>query len=336
MPESNIPPEVICLGDINTDIIAPIARYPEPGGDGHADFLSIVPGGSAANTALALSRLSIRTGLIGRIGTDVFGTELLSRLSGCGLDVSRVQQDPQVATGLMFIPVTPNGERTMFGCRGANARLSLSQQDRPIITQARLLHLSGYSLLDSPQREAARKAMAWARAAGLQISLDVGLEAIKQQPALLGQWLKGLSLLLPNEAEATVLTGQPAPEQAVRWLLGRGVQLVALKRGREGCLIGRGDEMIRVPGFEVHSVDSTGAGDVFNAGFIAGRLRGLELRPAALLGNAMGALTTLHYGAQPPEVNELRTFLSNQRVSPAWAEWAGEFAQLDEFLFNLS
>ncbi len=329
-------PQVVCLGDINVDIIAPMPHYPELGGDAHAEHLFINPGGSATNTAVALSWLGVRTGLIGRVGVDAFGTELLGRLASFGLDLSQVQRDPVEMTGLMCIPVVPSGERTMFGCRGANARLSSSHIDRRYITQARLLHVSGYSLLASSPREAALQAMEWARAAGRPVSLDAGLEAVKRQPALMAQVLAGLSLLSPNEAEAEGLTGQPDPMRAVSMLLEQGVQMVVLKRGGAGCIVGRREGIFAVPGFAVQSVDSTGAGDAFDAGYIAGWLRGLGWRTAALLGNAMGALTTTRYGATPAGPAEIRSFLNRHRSTPAWDGWASEFDLLEQFLFRLS
>lgn len=325
-------PQVICLGDINLDIIAPISRYPELGEDAYAEQPSVSPGGSAANTAAILTRLGVRAGLIGRVGTDPLGVEVLSRLASFGIDLSRVQRDPGAVTGLMFIPIVPGGERTMFGFRGANTRLSLSPMDREYVTQARLLHVSGYSLLASPQREAAFQAIAWARMAGRPVSLDAGLEVVRQQPEVLAQVLPGLTLLLPGEAEAAVLAGRQEPEQAVRTLLGRDIRIVALKRGPAGCVVGGPKGIFAVPAFSVQSVDTTGAGDAFDAGFIAAWLRGLDLRAAALLGNAVGALATTRSGANPPDLDELRSFLAQQRYTSRWDGWDREFDALDRLL----
>lgn len=117
-------PQVIALGDINLDIMAYIPRYPSCGDDGLAGRASVQSGGSAANTAIVLAQLGVDVGLISRVMTDPLSEWVLAELTEAGVELSAVQRDHETMMGLMFIAVTPNGERTIFGYRGANARTS--------------------------------------------------------------------------------------------------------------------------------------------------------------------------------------------------------------------
>ncbi len=147
-------PEVLAFGDINVDIVVHLARYPAKGEDALADSSEIHFGGSAANTAVALSRMGIGTGLIARVGCDSWAGPVEQFLISGGVDLAGLQRDPTVMTGLMYIIVTPDGERTILGYRGANTYTDPSLIDDAPFRSARLFHLSGYSLITEPQRSA--------------------------------------------------------------------------------------------------------------------------------------------------------------------------------------
>lgn len=315
-------PEVVALGDINVDVIIRVAEFPRPGGDAMAEGAVMLPGGSAANTACALAALGVGVGLIACVGQDPLGKMGLARLSAAGVDLSQVQRTSDTPTGLMFIPVTPDGERTMFGFRGANVCLRAEGVDLDYVHSARLLHLSGYALLTPPQRDASLTAFHAARKARVFISLDPGVDAaVKQRDALLGL-LPDVAMLLPGRLEAELLTGLANPQEALEELLGRGLQVVAIKLGGRGALLGRRGEVLRLPAFDVNPVDATGAGDAFDAGMLFGWLRGLSLQASGVLGGALGALTATREGAATaPAPNEVRDILQRALSEPAWLEW---------------
>lgn len=319
--------QVIVLGDINLDIIAHIARYPQPGGDGLASRACLRPGGSAANTALTLAHCGIEAAIIGRVGVDALGTQLLADLQAGGVDVSLAQRDPDLPTGIMFIVVTPDGERTMFGFRGANVRTDPAGIPVTSFDHARHFHLSGYALLEPPQREAALCALELARNAGLSTSLDAGLEILIQQGNLVRALLPQVDLFFPNLDEAELLTGTRDPEAAAVRLRAQGVKVVALKLGGQGCLVAAADGVFAVPPFEVEVCDTTGAGDAFDAGVICGHLRGLNWRAAALLGNALGALVVASENNRKEAIacKNVVAFLRQQRNLPHWSGWSREF-----------
>ena len=290
-------PQVVALGDVNVDIIAHFGAYPAKGEDALASSTEIHCGGSAANTAISLARMGISTSLIARVGPDSWALKVFSCLDEAGVIPSGLQRDPAVMTGLMYVVVTPDGERTILGHRGANVFTDPNQVPEEDFRDAQLFHLSGYALLADPQRSAALRALEAACRYDLKITLDPGMavpqEALDEMRAL----LPVVDILLPSLGEAQQLTGKAEPGACAEALLAAGVGTVALKLGKEGSLIATREGSWWIPGFVVETRDSTGAGDNFDAGLLAGFLGGLSWYGAATLGNAMGAMAAARVGA---------------------------------------
>ena len=342
------------MGDINLDVIAHVPEYPQKGGEGLAEQGHIFCGGSAANTAIVLGRFGVSVGIIGRVGQDALAPVALGALAEAGVDGSCIQRDPRTITGIILVAVTPDGERTMFGCRGANVRTDPDLLDEEYIAQASIFHLSGYSLLADPQREAALRALEVAHGAGLTVTVDLGLEAVMRATDRVKSILPKVDVLFPNQAEAEYLTGRKDIEGALECLLDYGVGVVALKLGKRGCAIGSSEpwpapfdrkrsavrtgstegRMFTVPGFAVPPVDTTGAGDSFDAGLILGIVEGWGWRESALLADALGALTATVEGAGTSlaERREVRAFLEAHLGDPSWGEWQEELRFLIDFL----
>jgi ribokinase len=221
----------------------------------------------------------------------------------------------------------------MFGCRGANVRTDPALLDEDYIAQARFFHLSGYTLLQVPQRDAALRALEVARWAGLTVTADLGLEAVMRVTDKVKAILPQVDILCPNQAEAEYLTGCHDVEGAMESLLDYGVGVVALKLGKRGCAIGSDEGVFTLPGFAVSTVDTTGAGDSFDAGLILGRLEGWGWRESALLADALGALTASVEGAGTSlaERGEVRAFLEAHLDQPAWEDWREELEFLIDF-----
>lgn len=316
--------DVIALGDVNVDIIAEFPAFPTQGGDALAQATEFHCGGSAANTAMALARMGLSASLIARIGPDPWASKALDCLNEAGVELDCLQRDPSVMTGLMYIVVTPGGERTILGSRGANVLVDPAHIRADWFLKARLLHLSGYALLDEPQRSAAMVALELARRNRLKVSLDPGMTVSDEVMYKIRALLPRIDLLLPTLAEARHLTGLAEPEGCARALLEWGVPQVAMKLGKEGCLIGHSEGLFRVPAFSVEARDSTGAGDSFDAGAIAGFLSGLDWRSTAVLANALGALTAARVGGSTSRslVQEIRALLRDPHQEPFRTESA--------------
>jgi ribokinase len=331
-------PDVVALGDVNVDIIAHFAAFPGKGQDALTDKTEIHCGGSAANTAMTLARMGIETSLISRVGPDSWALKAYRCLNEAGVLPGGLQRDRAVMTGLMYVVVTPDGERTILGHRGANAFTDPAQIRKEDIRAARLFHLSGYALLNEPQRSAALLALEIAGRHGLTITLDPGMSVSQVVLDVICALLPGIDILLPNLMEAQRLSGEDRPQDCIQVLLDRGVRVVALKLGQEGCLVGSDEGFVRVPGFSVEARDSTGAGDSFAAGFIAGFLGGLDWPSAAMLGNAMGAMAAARVGAATviPKAQEVLTLLRDHYHEPTHRTCLQIIEQVIEFVMTLS
>jgi ribokinase len=198
---------------------------------------------------------------------------------------------------MMFTPVTPDGERTMFGQRGANAHTDPAGIGEETLVGVQFLHLSGYALLESPQREAALGTVMLAENAGIPIGLDTAWLPAFTVPEQLRDMLPHLAVCVLGREEAALLSGKDTPEAAALWLVESGASVVGVKMSREGCLLADASGVTVIPAFPVQAVDSTGAGDAFSAGLIYGYLNRLSLPAAGLLANALGSLAVGVWGA---------------------------------------
>jgi ribokinase len=331
-------PDVVTLGDVNVDVIARVPYYPPLGGDSLAERVDIRAGGSAANTAIVLSRFGLSVGIVARVGNDIFANCALADLTEAEVSLSCVQRDGQAITGLVFAAVTPDGEHTFFSCRGANARTEPVPANQSYISQARILHISGYALVESPQRDAAHQAIHVAHRAGVPVTVDVGLEVMTTVREEIVTLLSMVSMVYPNQAAAEWLTGRRSAEEAVEALLNYGPELVGLKLGDQGCVIGSSAGLLRVPAFTVDALDDTGAGDSFNAGLILGRLGRLSLRASGLLANVLGALATTVIGAgiSLPDRQAALSFLQEEQKQLTRQGWGEELRKVRELLAKQS
>lgn len=306
----NAMPSVLTVGDINADIMAAIPYYPEKGGEGLSEKAELHAGGSAANTALVLARFGVHARLLGRVGTDPLGDCVFRELERAGVDLALVQRDAAALTGTMFVAVMPDGERTMFGHRGANVNLTSVPLETVAWSDLHWVHVSGYALVKDPQRTTALRVFEDAARRGITVSLDVGTYPAFQAGDEVRKLLPRASVLFQNLEEVCALTGRTELPEALKALLENGVETAAVKLGRDGCAVADSNETFRIPAFSVDVVDTTGAGDSFDAGFILGRQWGLGLRASALLGNALGGLACTALGAGenlpgPREAQEL-------------------------------
>jgi ribokinase len=319
---------VAVLGDINIDVLLPVEVYPQPGGEALARQVWTSLGGSAANTAVVLARLGCRVRLIARIGNDLWGEMALRALAKLDVGTEAIQRDERAATGMMFMPITPDGERTMFGHRGANAHTDPDLVTEQMMNGCAWLHLSGYALLEPPQRDAAQRALELAHKLALPISLDTAYLPALTAPQELKPLINRLALCILGLEEAEALTGEREPEGAIKALISMGVEWVGLKIGSRGCLVGDHQGVWVIPPFPAQVMDATGAGDAFSAGLIFGYLNRISLPAAGVLANALGALAVqvLGAGSALPERDEVRKLLGSHlgRVDTPFSDWIAE------------
>ncbi|MCP4609289.1 MAG: carbohydrate kinase family protein, partial [Planctomycetes bacterium] len=297
-------PDIIVIGDINVDVNLTIPAYPVPGHEAIATSIQMQTGGSAINTAIALANMDMDVGFIGRVGPDVLAGRVLDDLKATGVDCSHVQVDSKVNTGLIFIVVTGDGERTMFGARGANAFTEAAAIDPNYFLHCRWLHLSGYSFLSYHQHKAVLTALDLAEnSPNTRVSLDTGTEPALRARSQIMEVLPRLDVIFPNEAELTLLGGGRSIDESLDYLLDSRANAVVAKFGGQGSILATGNKRVKLPSFDIEVKDTTGAGDSFAAGVVLGRLVGLSWEASVALGNVLGGLVTTQEGAAAHSIN---------------------------------
>lgn len=294
-------PEVISLGEILVEVMRKDRDVPftVP-----AEFLGPYPSGAPAIFADAAARLGVSSGLIGVVGRDDFGKLLLDRLRRDGVDTRFIKVVDGYLTGIAFVSYTSSGSRRfIFHLKhSAAALLSPEDVDEDYIGSARFLHVMGSALSVSDScREACYKAVDVASDRNVKISFNPNIRPellpVEKIREICKPVLEESHLILPSGEEAVMLTGVRDVKKACERLLDMGIEIVALKMGSKGSTIytSEGRE-IYVPAFEVEEVDPTGAGDVYDAGFVVGLLRGWSLEKIGLYANAAGALAVARFG----------------------------------------
>ncbi|HEX9530122.1 MAG TPA: adenosine kinase, partial [Acidimicrobiales bacterium] len=257
--------------------------------------------GSAANTAAGVASLGARAGFVGLVRDDLLGGVYAHdlRAAGVAFDVPPAPDGP--ATGRSLILVTPDAERTMNTFLGAASLLGEAHIDPVTVGRAAVLYLEGY-LWDSPSGQRAyRKAIAAARRGGRRVALSLSdpFCVERHREGFRDLIDGGVDLLFGNELEVGLLLGVTDAEDAVAHLQRPGL-VTAVTLGGAGSMVVTGDEVVAVPAHPVeHVVDTTGAGDLYAAGFLAGLARGLSWRDCARLGGLAAAEIISHLGARP-------------------------------------
>ncbi len=288
-------PGVVVVGDAGLDVVVRAAALPAAGGDGRA-AITIEPGGSGANTAAWLAALGADPRLVARVGADAAGRQVRDGLTADGVRCA-FAVDADAGTCCVLVLVDAAGQRTMLADRGAAARLAPPDVGGAALAGARHLHLSGYVLLDPSSRPGGLAALSAARAAGLSTSVDPQAAALLVDPAGFLADVDGVDLLLPSSAELAALTGSPEPASA-RALLGR-VGAVAVTAGTLGATWVDPRRIETVPAEPATCVDSTGAGDAFDAGLLVAWLAGASPARSLRAGAAAGARAVTRVGARP-------------------------------------
>lgn len=304
------------LGDVLWDVVIS-TEYAQPvyGGTRYCHFAGIFPGGMG-NVATALSRLGGRVGFIGKAGKDWLGELYLKDLKRNNIS-SRVYLDDQLPTGLVVVFVDEKGERSFLVSRGANDNLLPSEVEKAgLIDKSSYIYLSGLSLVSLPQRDAILRAGELAKRQGVKIIFDPGAHnLIVSEHEAFSKLFNLSDVICANLEEARAITGKAKIEDIIAQASDR-FQLAALKLGSEGCILVNKNKIVKVPGYKVKRVDTTGAGDAFTAALIYGLSKGLTLEMIGRLANWFAAQVVKGYGARNlPAKARIKRFLARELSS---------------------
>lgn len=254
-------------------------------------------GGAASNTTVGCANLGIRTAFIGSCGSDDLAAYYREALTSQGCE-PRLVEHAALPTGQVLSLVTPDAQRTMRTCLGAAVALDPALFTASTFAGVKVVMLEGYTLFNHDLTRAIARA---AKAAGAELALDLAsFEVVKANRSVLEELLSGQAdIVFANEDEAAAWSGG-SPEQALNELASR-TRIAVVKLGKDGAWIAQGGERVRVGVEPVEQVvDTTGAGDNWAAGFLAGHLRGLPLAQSGRLGALCGAAVVQVMGAQIP------------------------------------
>lgn len=310
--------QVLVLGDANVDLVIPLPDRLISTPTSRDSKLDLHGGGTAANVAVALARLGLNTGFIGTVGDDGYGRWVLKDLNKEGVNTRETSLIQDAFTSMVMALIYPDGERGLYVWPdegGAHTKLEPDSINQEIFETASWLHTTGLCLREEPVRSAQIKAMKLAQQAGLTVSLDLNLRleswgmdrslkkvferAIDLSQVVFGN---GFEEIIPFTDELTI--------QAGAQVLSNGTRTVIARQGSEGALVVAPRENFFSPAFEVEVVDTLGAGDAFNGGYIAACLVGKDLPEAVRWGNAAAALKIRKRGARAlPSRKELLNLL---------------------------
>jgi sugar/nucleoside kinase (ribokinase family) len=307
--------DVTIAGELNLDLI--LYGLPEqlaPERELLADRMMLTLGSSSAIVAHNLSVLGSRVGFQSRIGDDPMGQTALERLEQGGVDVSRVRRVPGAITTGLTVILHHEAWRNILTYLGTIAELSWQDLDLDYLADSRHFHLSSY-YLQRGLRPRVGELFQQLKARGLTISLDTNDDPDDRWEGGLEEVLRDVDVFLPNEREACKAARTDDLEAAVKKLSSL-VPLVVVKLGRKGALAQRGTERIVVPTKEVAAVDTVGAGDSFDAGFLHEFVRGSDLAICLASGNLAGALSTTRPGGTEAfrDIEHRQEFLRQQGV----------------------
>jgi sugar/nucleoside kinase (ribokinase family) len=300
---------IVVAGEMNVDLILTgVDALPAFGTEMLATGASQVPGSSSMICALGLAKLGDTVRFVGRVGDDDRGRFCVAALRDAGIETDAVITDGAQATGLT-VALSCATDRALVTFPGAIADLGGADIPDTLLRGAAHLHISSYFLQRNLQAGII-DLLVRARAAGLTVSLDPGFDPEGTWDAGLLAALRLVDVFLPNAVEACALAHTDDVEAALRTLAAIGPTVI-VKHGREGCLALDGERVVRVPAFTVAAVDTTGAGDNFNAGFLHAWLRSHPLAHCLRWAAACGALSTRALGGTPAQagVAQVRALL---------------------------
>jgi len=294
--------DVVCFGALNVDNLFKVKKIAKAEEEsivlGHKESL----GGSAANTAVGLARLGVKTGYIGKVADDREGELHLKVFSDEGVDTGGIIVSKEGRSGIVLGFIDEDGERALYVDPGVNSLIDFNEISLKYVAESRFLHLTSFVGEKSLQTQIKLVE----NLSDTKVTLDPGNIYAKKGWSRMKPLIERCFAVLPNEIEMKLLTGK-GYEEGAKQMMDAGVSIVAVKLGSRGCYVTDGSEKILIKPYKVNVVDTTGAGDAFCAGFLYGLVTGRPLKHCGLLGNFVASRCITKIGARDglPKLEEL-------------------------------
>jgi sugar/nucleoside kinase (ribokinase family) len=283
-------PPVVCAGLVVADHVSPpLDHLPRSGELIEVDNLVLNIGGGAANTAVGLSKLGVRTSICARVGTDIFGRFATETLHGRGIDCSALKTDPSLPTSQTLIVNVRGEDRRFIHTGGANRGFVAADLDAVLENRPRVLHIGYFLILPKLDAHELAERFRRARAAGTITLLDVATPGPGEYLERLKVVLPQTDIFVPNTDEAELILGESDPVRQARIFHELGARRVVITLGDRGVIAVSETSNLRLGVYPVPYVDGSGGGDAFNAGYILGLLEERSEFECLKLASAVGA-----------------------------------------------
>jgi sugar/nucleoside kinase (ribokinase family) len=308
--------DVVTFGDLCVDVVLSGRDVTPQFGQVEklVDDYTVEMGGSCSIFACQAARLGLRVGILGRVGPDDFGRLILRRMNESGVDTSHVIVDPNLKTG-MGVALCRENDRAILTYLGSISAIRPDDVTDEFIGSARHLH-HGSFFLHTQLRPHVPAIFLRARALGMSVSLDTNWDPADQWGPPLPETLSLTDVLMPNDQEALRISRCANLKDAVTWFQARGVRVITIKKGVDGAEVHSGAEQYHLATTPVTGGDSIGAGDSFDAGFLAGWLRGMPLEQCLRLGCICGRGVAAKAGGVEGQPTWETVTQSHQQSSP--------------------
>jgi ribokinase len=299
--------DLVSIGSANIDLIIMVDRFAGPDEELSAKALKMEGGGSAANVAVSASRLGLKTGFIGKIGEDPFGSILENSFIREKVEISHLKKEGR-PTGIAVSIVNWEGERSIYAYNETNLEFTERDLDATYIESSHCIYLS--SMQGEEAFKAIKHACDIAYNLGVNVFFDPGCILAEKGLDKLKEPIGKSTVLKLNREEVEMLTGFKDLEKASDTILNVGPEIVLITLGQEGCYVRNNVFSKIIPGYKsFKAVDRTGAGDSFNAAFIAAFTRGLNLEECIKFGNLVAGISVTKTGARStPTLKELKAY----------------------------
>ncbi|MEY3515467.1 MAG: hypothetical protein RLY38_619 [Actinomycetota bacterium] len=292
-------PKIVSMGVHILDVLGRHVSEIPPGQNiALIDEIRITAAGTAAGTAVDMAKLGCKVVAVGAAGDDEMGNVLLGIMNRYGIDTSYMKRKKGVQTSGTMLPIRPNGERPALHVMGTNATFCFEDVPQDVVRNADFVHIGGFYLMPKFDGEDTVKTLKVAREGKAITTMDIlGIKQDNMAEKILPT-MPYLDYFMPNLEEAQMITGLTDLDELCDFFLNAGAKHVVLKMGARGSLIkDKAGLRLRIPAFKVAVVDTTGCGDAWTGGFIAGLSRGMTIEEAAQLASACGSLVATGLGS---------------------------------------